>query len=196
VTLLDRARTWLLRALTAELALLVVTGVYLHSRYLPTHQYQWDTRGPDAHAQFVDRMRDVHRLSSWLLLLTAVVTLVVFLWPPASRRRDPATGAVLVVLALAGTATGYALPWDALALWAVTVGTDYRGYTWLFDDDSVRWVLVDGREIALPTLRRWYAIHVAVAAAALLVLLPRILRRPDEPAAARAGATGEAQPSP
>ena len=55
--------------------------------------------------------------------------------------------------------TGYLLPWDQLALWAVTVGTNMMGYTPVFGD-QVRFVLLGGAEIGTDTLLRWYVLHV------------------------------------
>ena len=55
--------------------------------------------------------------------------------------------------------TGYLLPWDQLALWAVTVGTNMMGYTPVFGE-QVRFVLLGGVEIGTDTLLRWYVLHV------------------------------------
>ena len=55
--------------------------------------------------------------------------------------------------------TGYLLPWDQLALWAVTVGTNMMGYTPVFGS-QVRFVLLGGKEIGTDTLIRWYVLHV------------------------------------
>ena len=55
--------------------------------------------------------------------------------------------------------TGYLLPWDQLALWAVTVGTNMMGYTPVFGT-QVRFVLLGGVEIGSDTLLRWYTLHV------------------------------------
>jgi quinol-cytochrome oxidoreductase complex cytochrome b subunit len=55
--------------------------------------------------------------------------------------------------------TGYLLPWDQLAIWAVTVGTNMMGYTPVFGR-QVKFVLVGGLEVGPPTLIRWYVLHV------------------------------------
>ena len=41
-------------------------------------------------------------------------------------------GVILLTLTLLLSFTGYLLPWDQLALWAVTVGTNMMGYTPVF----------------------------------------------------------------
>ena len=53
---------------------------------------------------------------------------------------------ILLTLTLLLSFTGYLLPRDQLALWAVTVGTNMIGYTPVFGRD-VRFVLLGGAEI-------------------------------------------------
>ena len=66
---------------------------------------------------------------------------------------------ILLTLTLLLSFTGYLLPWDQLALWAVTVGTNMMGYTPVFGS-QVRFVLLGGAEISSATLLRWYVLHV------------------------------------
>jgi quinol-cytochrome oxidoreductase complex cytochrome b subunit len=69
---------------------------------------------------------------------------------------------------LASSFTGYLLPRDQLALWAVTVGTDLRGYTVLWHSE-VRFVLIGGKEIGTSTLLRWVFIHLVLGASGLML---------------------------
>ena len=48
---------------------------------------------------------------------------------------------ILLLLTLLLSFTGYLLPWDQLALWAVAVGTSMMGYTPVLGD-QVRFVLL------------------------------------------------------
>jgi quinol-cytochrome oxidoreductase complex cytochrome b subunit len=52
------------------------------------------------------------------------------------------------------------LPWDQLALRAVTVGTNYQGLWRASLDHGVQFVLIGGVEIGQPTLRTWFLVHV------------------------------------
>ena len=54
--------------------------------------------------------------------------------------------------------TGYLLPWDQLALWAVTVGTNMMWYTPVFGE-QVRFVLLGG-EIGTDTLLCQYVLNL------------------------------------
>ena len=79
-------------------------------------------------------------------------------------------GVVLLTLTLLLSFTGYLLPWDQLALWAVTVGTNMMGYTPVFGD-QVRFVLLGGAEIGTDTLLRWYVLHVLMLPFVIVIFM-------------------------
>jgi quinol-cytochrome oxidoreductase complex cytochrome b subunit len=55
--------------------------------------------------------------------------------------------------------TGYLLPWDQLAFWAVTVGTNIASsIPWI--GPTIRELAIGGRAIEQPTLIRFYVLHV------------------------------------
>ena len=56
-----------------------------------------------------------------------------------------------MLLTLLLSFTGYLLPWDQLALWAVTVGTNMGGYSPVLGD-QVRFALLGSAEIGTETL--------------------------------------------
>ena len=71
---------------------------------------------------------------------------------------------------------GFLLPWDQLALSAVTVGSEVRGYRVLFEP-TVRFVILGGVEISPGTIIRWFLIHVLVLGPALVGLVALGWRR-------------------
>jgi quinol-cytochrome oxidoreductase complex cytochrome b subunit len=79
-------------------------------------------------------------------------------------------GVVLLVLTLLMSFTGYLLPWDQLAFWAVTVGSEMAGYV-PFMGDTVREILLGGSTVGAPTLLRFYVLHVVVLPLLLVVVL-------------------------
>ena len=97
----------------------------------------------------------------------------------AGHRRwtSRAVGAGLAVTTVLASFTGYLLPWDQLALWAVRVGTNMRGYRSLFDAALDRFVLIDGVEVGRVTVLRWPGVHGVVLGPALLALLLLAWRR-------------------
>ena len=82
--------------------------------------------------------------------------------PPAPTRRPGefnwVMGVVLLLLTLLLSYTGYLLPWDQLAFWAVTVGTNMAGYAPLIGKDmrSCCWAAPSSAENAL---LRFYVLH-------------------------------------
>ena len=155
--------------LGVQLALLVVTGVALFFWYRPTAAVAWDdVRSLHPAVALVHAIRLVHRWTATLMFPSAVIGAVV-LAVQARRARlrltvPVAIGAALVTAVLAAGITGYAVAWDQLALWAVTVGTNMIGFLPLFGD-QVRFVLVNGVEVGTDTLLRWLAAHVALGLA-------------------------------
>ena len=78
-----------------------------------------------------------------------------------SIRRASMCGVVLLVLTLLMSFTGYLLPWDQLAYWAVTVGTSMAGFVPLIGE-TVRQMLIGGNQVGSETLLRFYVLHVAL----------------------------------
>jgi cytochrome b-561 len=75
-------------------------------------------------------------------------------------------GVVMLLLTLLLSFTGYLLPWDQLAYWAVTVGTNIASSI-PFVGPTIRELLLGGRAIDQPTLIRFYVMHVLVLPGAL-----------------------------
>ena len=141
-------------------AILAVTGVWLTFTYRPSAAQAWS--GLDIAPAGIGWAQLIHQMAAALLVPLVIASLVVDV--VATRRWRSATALLVTTLALAYT--GLLLPWDQLALWAVTVGTDYQGMLSAAFSDEVRFVLIDGVEISQTTLRMWFLVH-AVALAAL-----------------------------
>jgi quinol-cytochrome oxidoreductase complex cytochrome b subunit len=155
--------------LGVALVILATTGVWLWFRYQPNAVTSWSGGGRRAGDTWI---RALHRGSSSAAQLLALVSVVLLV---GRRVRTGARGVVagvgVLVTAVAAAVTGHLLPWDQLALWAVTVGTDLRGVQAIFDA-QVKYVLVGSREISVGTYQFRAISHVVlavlVAVAALL----------------------------
>ena len=79
-------------------------------------------------------------------------------------------GIVLLLLVVAFNFTGYLLPWDQLAFWAITVGTSLLSYVPLVGTAVTNFLLA-GPEVGQGALRNFYAIHVAVLPAVLILIM-------------------------
>ena len=97
-------------------------------------------------------------------------------------------GVGLFLLTLGLSFTGYLLPWDQLAFWAITVGTNIAGYA-PYIGPSLKYLMLGGNVVGQEALIRFYALHVivlpAIAGFMIAVHLWRVrkdggLSRPDE----------------
>jgi quinol-cytochrome oxidoreductase complex cytochrome b subunit len=159
--------------LTIALVALMISGAWLWFEYRPSAPASLvtiRTRSPGE--QWV---RQFHRWSAVAAVGFALSALVAMV---AARVRVGARGVVagiaMLLTTLGAVITGALLPWDQLALWAVTVGTDISGVRAVFEN-RVKYVLVDGHEVSPSTYRFWAITHVVlgvlVAVAVLLAWL-------------------------
>ena len=113
-------------------------------------------------------IRAVHRISAHLMVVAVFLHLVrVFLTGAYKngmgrgqrRQVNWVLGVVMLLLTLFLSFTGYLLPWDQLAFWAVTVGTNIAAAVPYIGPD-IRELLIGGRTIEQATLIRFYVLHV------------------------------------
>lgn len=78
-------------------------------------------------------------------------------------------GVFLLLLTLGLSFTGYLLPWDQLAYWAITVGTNIGSYA-PFIGGQVREILLGGHSVGEAALLRFYVLHVAVLPSIIILL--------------------------
>jgi quinol-cytochrome oxidoreductase complex cytochrome b subunit len=70
-------------------------------------------------------------------------------------------GVILLLLTLFLSYTGYLLPWDQLAFWAVTVGTNIiSSMPWL--GRPIRFLLLGGNMVGENALLRFYVLHCVI----------------------------------
>ena len=161
-------------AALASFMLLTVTGILLMIYYKPTTALAYQSI-KDIHfivptGAFI---RNIHRWSAHLMVLSVAFHMARVFYrgaykPP--RQFNWVIGVVLLVLTLLMSFTGYLLPWDQLAFWAVTVGTEMASYV-PFIGDSVREMLLGGPVVGASTLLRFYVLHVAVLPSVIVLVL-------------------------
>jgi len=143
--------------------LLTVTGVLLMFYYRPATAVAYqDMKDLETVVTFGLLLRNLHRYSAHGMVITVFLHMVRVFYTgayKAPREFNWIVGVILLTLTFLLSFTGYLLPWDQLAIWAVTVGTNMAGAT-PFIGDSVRFAIVGGFEIGDNTLIRWYVLHV------------------------------------
>lgn len=145
--------------------LLVVSGVLLMFYYVPSTSQAYDRmldlRGTVAFGTF---LRNMHRWAAHAMVAVVFLHMCrVFFTgsykPP--REFNWVLGVGLFLLTLFSSFTGYLLPWDQLAFWAITVGTAIAGYAPVVGQD-VRFLLLGDSTVGQEALLRFYVLHVAV----------------------------------
>ncbi|MFI5366152.1 MAG: cytochrome b N-terminal domain-containing protein [Candidatus Binatia bacterium] len=163
-----------LGAISAFLFLiLTVTGVLLMFFYVPsTQQAYWSIKDIHYVVGFGWLLRNQHRWAAHLMVLVVFLHMLRVFFTGAYRAQRSANwlvGVILLLLTLFLSFTGYLLPWDQLAFWAVTVGTNIAKEAPLVGA-ALRFILLGGTEIGQSTLVRFYVLHVFVLPAAVLAL--------------------------
>lgn len=154
--------------------LLTVTGIFLMFFYRPEAAAAWsDIKTLNTAVTFGYLVRNMHRWAAHLMVLSVFLHMARVFYhgaykPP--REFNWVIGVVLLLLTLLLSFTGYLLPWDQLALWAVTVGTNMMGYTPVFGN-QVRFVLLGSKEISTETLLRWYVLHVLMLPFVIVIFM-------------------------
>src|SRR5512138_2375880 len=155
--------TWCMGGLSFFLFLvLTFTGLLLMFYYRPTVEYAFvDILDLREQVPF-GIMREVHRWGEHAMVITVWIHMFrVFMTgsykPP--REFNWVVGVILLILTLLLSFTGYLLPWDQLALWAITVGTNMVGSAPVLGD-SVVFVMRGGFEVGPNALIRFYTLHV------------------------------------
>jgi quinol-cytochrome oxidoreductase complex cytochrome b subunit len=169
--------TWCMGGISFLLfVILTVTGILLMFYYRPTVEHAYgDMRDLEFVVPFGMFMRNLHRWAAHGMVLSVIAHMVrVFLTgsykPP--REFNWAVGVLLLVLTLLLSYTGYLLPWDQLAFWAVTVGTNLAGATPFIGhegpfgsllgakiNNDIRFLLLGGTKVGQNALLRFYVLH-------------------------------------
>lgn len=142
---------------------LTVTGVMLMFYYVPSVDRAYsDVAALETNVRFGMLIRNLHRWMAHAMVITVLLHMMRVFYmgaykPP--REFNWVVGVILLVLTLLLSFTGYLLPWDQLALWAITVGTNIGGSAPVLGG-QVRFVLIGGFEVGPNALIRFYTLHV------------------------------------
>ena len=174
--------TWCMGGLSFFIFLvLTVTGILLMFYYRPTVEYAYGDIIDLKEQVPLGIMREIHRWGAHLIVITVWLHMFrVFMTgsykPP--REFNWSIGVVLLVLTMLLSFTGYLLPWDQLAIWAITVGSNMAGATpflgtsgpgssllaigdvnFVTSSSDARFAMLGGRFVGEGALLRFYVLH-------------------------------------
>ncbi len=145
--------------------ILVWTGILLMFYYVPSVERAYTTMKDIQLAiplgQFT---RNMHRWSAHAMVLAVILHMARVFYTGAyktPREFNWIVGVMLLLLTLGASFTGYLLPWDQLAYWAITVGTNIASYAPVAGP-VMHEMLVGGTEVGQNSLIRFYTLHIAL----------------------------------
>lgn len=154
--------------------ILTVTGVLLMFYYVPStaqaYDRMLDLRGSVAFGVF---LRNMHRWSAHGMVAAVFLHMCrVFFTGSYKKPREFnwVVGVFLFLITLFLSFTGYLLPWDQLAFWAITVGTAIAGYAPVVGE-QMRFLLLGDTTVGQEALLRFYVLHVAVLPLVMTTLI-------------------------
>jgi quinol-cytochrome oxidoreductase complex cytochrome b subunit len=157
--------------------ILVATGILLMVYYTPSTALAYDSIKDIHYVVPTGRfIRNVHRWAAHLMVIAVLLHMTRVFYTAsykAPRELNWVIGMALLVVTLGLSFTGYLLPWDQLAFWAVTIGaniagsprelTDSLGITAWFDPGGFqKQLLLGANDVGQDALTRFYLLHVMV----------------------------------
>ena len=159
---------WLGTISAVLFALLTLTGMILMFLYVPSVERAYQSiKDIEFVVSFGWYLRAVHRIAAHLMVAAVFLHMVrVFLTAAyrngvAVQQNRPLNwivGVALLLSTLLLSFTGYLLPWDQLAYWAITVGTNIASAAPIVGE-RMRFLLLGGTTIEQNTLIRFYVLH-------------------------------------
>jgi quinol-cytochrome oxidoreductase complex cytochrome b subunit len=154
--------------------ILVVTGVFLMFYYHPSVPRAYEDMKD---LQFVVYMgpflRNLHRWAAHAMVALVLLHMIRVFFAGAyrpPREFNWVIGVMLLLVTVLLSYTGYLLPWDQLAFWGVTVGTNMADAMPAVGDD-IKFLLLGGTAVNENALLRFYVLHCVVLPLALVVLV-------------------------
>ncbi len=148
-----------------------ITGIFLMIFYAPTPERAYgDMLKILSGVPFGQFMRDIHRLGAEGMVI--VVTLHMVRTFLTGSYKKPSqftwlTGVILLLATLLMSFSGYLLPWDQLAYWAVTIGTSMADKAPVVGA-STKLLLLGAPSIGAGGLLRFYLLHVLFVPLAII----------------------------
>ena len=153
--------------------ILLTTGIALMCYYRPFPPLAYQDMKDLQFVVFMGPfLRAMHRWSAHAMVVCVFLHMCRVFYTASykkPRQFNWVIGVCLLLLTLGLSFTGYLLPWDQLAFWAITVGTNIGSYAPLVGG-QVRELLLGGHSVGQAALIRFYVLHVAVLPSLMILL--------------------------
>ncbi|MHC5108895.1 MAG: cytochrome b [Planctomycetota bacterium] len=142
-----------------------ITGILLLIYYRPTpDEAHKSIQYITAEVNFGWLYRQVHAWGATLMILVVVLHMMrTYFWGTYKRPRELTwvTGVFIFILTIVFGFTGYLLPWNQIAYWATTVGTESAAKV-PYIGEWLRYLLRGGDAVGGETLSRFFVLHVII----------------------------------
>jgi quinol-cytochrome oxidoreductase complex cytochrome b subunit len=172
---LNLSHTWGLGGMALVLIVVqLLTGLLLRFVYAPFPGKAYDSMLVlQKDVLFGPFIRNIHHWSAIFLVSITFLHLLRVFFTGAfqqSRKFNWILGCCLLVLVIASNFTGYLLPWDQLAYWAITVSTGMLEYLPVIGS-QLREAVLGGTEVGSATLLIFYNLHTNILPMLLFFLM-------------------------
>jgi len=142
-----------------------ITGILLLVYYRPTPEaahksIQYIT----ADVQFGWLYRQIHAWGATLMIVAVVLHMIrTYFWGAYKKPRELTwvSGVLIFIVTITFGFTGYLLPWNQIAYWATTVGTESANKVPIIGE-WLRYFLRGGDNVTGETLSRFFVVHVII----------------------------------
>jgi quinol-cytochrome oxidoreductase complex cytochrome b subunit len=164
---------------------MILTGVILMMNYTPSVERAYNSVKDIVFVLPGGRyIRNIHRWAAHGMVLVSFLHMIRVFFTGgymAGRRLNWIIGVSILVVVLFMNFSGYLLPWDQLAFWAVTIGsniaasfrelTDILGITQVLDIGGfIKKLLIGDETVGQAALSRFFMLHVIFPPVTLMVL--------------------------
>lgn len=154
--------------------ILTITGILLAFYYTPSTDLAYQSiKDIQNVVSYGNILRNMHRWAAHGMVMTVFLHMcrVFFTFSYGKPREfNWVVGVILFLCTIGLSFTGYLLPWDQLAFWAITVGANMATYAPLIGE-KLRYLLLGGNIVGQGTLIRFYVLHCFVIPAFMICAL-------------------------
>lgn len=152
----------------------LITGLLLNFAYEPVSVHAYlSVQHIQTEQIYGQLIRNLHHWTGHFLVIVVTLHLLRVFFSGSyfgHRRRSWYSGLVLLLLVLLANFTGYLLPWDQLAFWAVTIASSMLTYIPIFGL-FLQELILGGAETSEATLQIFHSFHTTLLPFAFLFFM-------------------------
>ena len=168
--------TWGLGGLSVGLFIvLTVTGALLMLYYRPSvPQAYWDMKDLEFVVSSGQFLRNMHRWAAHAMVAVVFLHMLRVFYTGSYRPPKEfnwVIGVILLIVTVLLSYTGYLLPWDQLAFWGISVGTNMVRAVPFGLGEKISFLLLGGNIVGENALIRFYVLHCFILPVAGTILM-------------------------